>query len=496
MRPGRILAIAHRDLRGEFAGKRFGLLGIIALLLAPAIALEAPERGPANVSGAVPEAVLAAPDVRPVKRGGVQFQQDGDVVRVYTFSMPKTVREALDAGNPTVGVEVVQPPTRWPKRSLFFALIAASTLTGSVATSIGGERTRHTLQALLSAAVTRFEIVAGKWLAWSGFGTLVALAAAAGAVFWGKQDAGPWIAALPFVPAVTVALGLYLVRRTDDVVAGTSVSLRVLPAVLGGATVLSLALATRSDVLAAALPLGGVMLATGDLWNSSVPLTALACVSSGLTTGFLLWATARDLEEEGSARREEPRWLAPIRDGLGTTLTWWTVLAGAVLWGWAGNTAATAALPAEDGLWAGTALLLVLTLVAGARRSPTELGRVRWTALVGGVLFAGATFLPSPHFANPWLTESARRLHLGHDLGFDMLPLLILQEIWFRGFLQKGGWVLGALIWTLVVAPLDPLVGLGTGLALAWCSRYGIVNAIAARLVGVALLYAWSTTMP
>lgn len=498
MRPARILAIARRDLRSEFAGRRFGLLGIIALLLAPAIAIEVPEEARYRVRGDVPEEVLALPHVKTVKRAGqLSFYDDHGTLRVFGFFMDPQVRAVLDQGQPAIEVEVVQPPPRWPKRSLFFALIAASTLTGSVSTSIGGERTRRTLQALLSAAVSKLEIVLGKWLAWGGFGSVVSLTAAAGAVFWGKQALGPWILALPMVPLLTVALGLWLVRRTDDVIAGTSVSLRVLPAVLGGTGLLALLLGTRSDVAAAALPLGGVMLAAGDLWDGSWPLTLLAVASSGLTTAGLLWMTARDLEEEGAARRGSLAWLSTLRDGLGSAVTWWTLTMGPVLWGWAGNAAATEQLKVESGLWAGAALLAVLSAIAWARHNVSLGGlRVTWRVVpaVFAVVIAG--LMPHPVFENPWLTECARRMAFGAAPPLVFLPVLLAQELWFRGFLQRAGWWLGALLWTLAVAPLNPVAGLIGGVGLAWCAQDGLGNAVVARLLGAAVLYASMTTTP
>lgn len=488
MRFGAILAIAWRDLRIEFSGRRFGLLGIILLLLGPAVAVEAPERSEAVVSGRVPDHVRDAEGVRVAERGGVQMVPYQGVLQVFTFFMPPEVREALDDGDPVVRVEVVQPPVRWPKRSLLFALIAASTLTGSVSSSIGGERTNRTLQALLSASVTRLEVVLGKWLAWGGFGATVAMLAATAAVAWGKQSLGPWILALPLVPAFTVALGLWLVRRTDDVIAGTSVSLRVLPAMLGGSTLLAMMVATRSDVIAALVPLGGLMLAAGDFWSGSWAYTLLAAGSGVVGIGAMLAVTARDLEEQGSARRHRPEWTGVVRDGLMTAGTWWLLFAGPVLWGWAGNRAATEHLTVNGSLVAAFMFLVVVSSVAWARLPAPSFGKPDWRGLIAAAVVTVAGLMPAPDSANPWLVECLTRFDVGVHPGWLGLPLILLQEVWFRGFLQRAGLALGVVAWVLATHPGHPVAGVLSGLALGWAARSGTSNAILARLLALAAL--------
>ena len=72
------------------------------------------------------------------------------------------LRAVQDA--PAVRVENIPRDFAFPGRTMLFAMVSASTLTGAVANSIGGERSRKTLVVLLSAAISRAEIVAGKAL--------------------------------------------------------------------------------------------------------------------------------------------------------------------------------------------------------------------------------------------------------------------------------------------------------------------------------------------
>jgi hypothetical protein len=501
IRPGPVLAIAARDLRSELAGRQGKGLPIISLVLLLPVALlgggaDHAVQPPLRVQGDVPAVVAALPMAEESERG-TRFLREGDRIAVEAYRIPDVVRSTLDGPEPTVVVEELAPPLRIPGRTLLLALVSASTLTGAVAGSIGGERARHTLQALLSAAVTRWEIVLGKWLAWTGFGTVGVLIACAAAVLSGRAAPGSWLLAMPVVPGLTVAIGLWLVRRTTDVVAGTSVSLRVMPAVLGATGLGAWILSGTSDVAAALVPLGGALLVAGDLWEGAWLPTTLALGTSTLTTLLLLGQTARDLEEQpGRSATADQRPLEAIPLGLTAAGLWATVVPGPVVWGWAGNPGVTEALDVGRGLLAGSALLLTLGGIRFLReldpaRHPPG-GRLTWTAPAAGLLGALALTLPAPTSLNPWLQIAAERLAMGVVPTHWSLPLVLLaQELWFRGWIQaRAGWIPAALAWTVAICPHDPLTGLATGLLLGWAARDGLANALAARvlLTGLAVV--------
>jgi hypothetical protein len=510
-RPSVLTAIAWRDLRSELSGRQGLGLPLIALaLLIPAAVVQLPGSGSEvlPVRGDIPEAVLAVPGVEQANTGTGFRTLDG-VVNVYDYRIPPAIRAALDdadakRGIPIVRVEAVRPPLRVPDRSLFFALISASTLTGAVSTSIGGERARNTLQALLSAAITRLEIVLGKWLAWTAFGALGGLIASFAAIAAGVQAPGAWLLAVPLVPATTVALGLWLVRRTEDVIAGTSVSLRVLPAVLGVTGLLSYGLSEAHPVLGALVPLGGALMAAGDLWDGAALPTSVALLSTIAATAALLRQTATDLEQH--APRTSEHGVRPLRalvDGAMSAAIWWSVVPGPVLWGWAGNAAMTDVLTVDRGLFAASALFAMLTVVGLARAlHPSEKPDLA-TFSAGRALAAGVptglalALLPAWAPTHPWLAQGAERMAAGlvpELSGGASLPLalfvLSVQELWFRGVMQRrAGWLPVAVVYAAVLAPFHPLAGLVAGLALGWAAQKGVSTALVGRWVawGVAI---------
>jgi len=500
-----ILAIAQRDLRSELSGRQGIGLPLIALaLLLPASLVRVPGADSAGlgVQGAVPAAVLQIPDVRPGHRGTGFLEVEG-VIQVYDYSIPEPIRAALDGEHPVVKVEAVRPPMRVPRRSLFFALISASTLTGAVSASIGGERSRNTLQALLSAAVSRAEIVLGKWVAWTGFGSLGGLLATVVAVVAGRQELGPWVLAVPAVPALTVALGLWLVRRTEDVIAGTSVSLRVLPAVLGVSGLLAWVLSEMHWLLGAAVPLGGALLAAGDLWDGAWLPTAVAILSAIATTAVLLAGTARDLDQHAPFRpSSDIRPVRAVTDGALALGAWWCVVPGPTLWGWAGNPAMTEVLHVERGLLAGSALFVTLAGMGIIRTThpserPDFMGFSPGTALLTGLAAgAGLALAPGLPIAHPWVAMAAGRLHTGLvPPAAVALPVILAQELWFRGWMQRrAGWLPAAFAFALVMAPFDPVAGVILGLSTGWAGRRGLATAVVARAVawGVATAAALS----
>lgn len=497
MRLQPILAIAQRDLRSELKGRAglglpivtLGLLLPLALIGAPPDALqELPVRGD------VPEVIRDLPHVVESNRGTGFVVRDG-IVLVFDYTVEPAFREALDAGEPAVTVQALHPPTRIPGRTLLLALVSASTLTGAVSSSIGGERARHTLQALLSAAVTRLEVVLGKWLGWSAFGTIGALTASVAAVVSERAALGSWVLAMPVVPALTVALGLWLVRRTEDVVAGTSVSLRVMPAVLGGAGLLSWILASFDDVAAALVPLGGALMVAGGIWTGAPGVVALALTTSVLTTAGLLFLTARDLDERAprsDAHRVRP-WRALADGGIAGAL-WWSLVPGPVLWAWAGNPGLTELLSPERGYLAGSAMLATL---AGVRYIRTvdpsarpRLGGVSRRTVVGSVVIASTALLPLADLTHPWFSLARDRLSGGTvELGGLLFVSVLAQELWFRGWMQRrAGWWAPALVWAVVMFPFDPWIGLVSGLALGWAGKDGVLSSSIVRL---AWLAAW-----
>ena len=155
---------------------------------------------------------------------------------------------------------------KMPNRSILFALVAASVLTGAIAKSSLGERTNRTLQALLTAAITRMELVTGKWLAWAAYGATAASFATLLSLCVGTTVPGWWVLPLPLVPATTVALGLFMVRHATDRVSGATISLRMLPAVLSILAITAYFIGDYAPLLGAAVPLGGALITIGQVW--------------------------------------------------------------------------------------------------------------------------------------------------------------------------------------------------------------------------------------
>ncbi len=512
MRWSRLLAIARRDLALETRGRRGWVLpAITAGLMLPAstVDLGAVGRAPdaqVNVAGDVPAEVLALDTVRvvPIEFAQVYFQYDGERLVVQARALPEAIPDALEP-SPTIRFEDVRAPFKMPGRSLLLALIASSLLTGAVAESLPGERSRHTLELLLAAAVTRLELVTGKWLAWAGYGAATALLAASISLVAGRQEAGPWLVTLPLVPACTIALGLYLLRRSADVVGGSTVSIRVLPALLSCAGIVAMLVSSVHPLVGAAVPLGGALLTAGDTWPGWLP-QLVAVVSTGGTTAALLWATARDIGDDNSPRSNVP---PAVRDALTVgaiaSAAWWTPIAGPVLWAAAGNPFIAGQLPREPGILAGSLLLLLTALVLSARGPdiPHALGlsRPRLSTLAIGLgagllLFAtsGISSL-SPLTGSPFLDDAGERLLGAVNPVWAGPSALILSvfahELLFRGWLQRAaGPIAAVLVYVVAISPLDPVGGLVAGCLLsAAAHRAGTVwAALLAHLVWIAAL--------
>jgi len=514
-RLARVLAIARRDWVQELRGRRGALFGgITAFLLLPvaAVRMNVPSLTdhPARqvvVTGEVPEAVRDLPNVVVRDRAQILFHRASDgALLVRGQEVPPEIRKALDDDPPAVQVSHTSPRQHMPGRSILFALISASVLTGAVSESIGGERSRRTLQALLSAAITREEVVLGKWLAWASYGGGAGLLAGLLAVALGRVPAGWWLLPLPMVAASMVALALFLSRHATDVVGGATVSLRYLPALLAFTGLVSWLFADQHPVFAAALPIGGALMAAGATWPGAT-LSAIAAASTGAFTAGALALTARYLEQPPEPpdslwrRTRESLAIAAI-----AAVAWWAPLTAPILWGAAGNPVITDRLPRAPAVWAGAVALLLLSLVhAGRAREPAvELGLVRapgqaWAfAVVVGLVLAisapMAGLVPLPHA----LLLSDARFRLGAAVEptwvgpAGLVVAVVAQEILFRGWVQRRvGPALGTLAFALVVSPLEPLSAFVAGAALASVTRLArgsVGPAILARLVWAPLV--------
>lgn len=418
MRPSRILAVAARDLRIEFAGRRgwaFPLIAVGVLVSAaslPPMPTEPLKMGRIAVKGDVPEGLLAeSPDIFvDPDLAMLRFEKPavpGQPWRLHGFVIPESVRTAMDRDHPPMRSVIIAPDQiRVPDRSLFLALVAASVLTGAISQSIPGERSNRTLETLLVAGITSLELVVGKWFAWTMFGGGAALLASLVAIGLGHQEPGWWMIAAPMVSAGTVALGLWLVRRANDVVGGATVALRVLPAALIAAGILSWMIGDAHPWLGAAVPLGGALIAAGSFWPGPVgPL--IAVFSTALTTAALLFLTARDLADP--ERPEE-------RTGTATTaasllmaaFSWWGLLTGPLIWAVGGNKELVETLtPAAGARGAAYALLLLVVVQAGRSVRPlqalqlwaprSKTAALGWLAALAGALVLGhSPSLPTP----------------------------------------------------------------------------------------------------
>ena len=330
MRFRRILAVLKRDLAFELRGKRGLVLPIIAAaLLIPVSTIDFGNSTQTvreiTVSGDVPNEVLSLSHTTVVPAGRIHFRKLEDTLLVEATSIHPTIRKVLDKNTPSVTISALEtPPIRLPGRTLLFALISASILTAAVSSSVAGERSRGTMETLLSSTLSRAEIVVGKWLAWSGFGAFTALSAALLATAFGRIEPGPWLVALPFVPAVAVAIGLYLVRRDARLVAGATVSLRVIPAVLSVTGVISWVLGFMvSPVVGAAIPVGGVLVAAGGVWHATTPIIVALFSTTLATIALLKWST-EDLNRLPAAMTDDVTIRSVVPILLVAFLLWWT----------------------------------------------------------------------------------------------------------------------------------------------------------------------------
>lgn len=507
-RPSRIWAVTQRDLALQMKGSRGLLIPLVLAGLLLPIAVY-PTRGDEKpppptffVGGKVPEAVLALPTV---KRGehGVDAEFFAPTAEkpltVRARGIDPEIREVLDGDDPkAVSITHVFPPFIIPERGLLLALITASIIAGTVAEALPGERARKTLESLLTAGITRAELIVGKWLAWGGLGSVAVGIAGSLAVVLGRTPIGSWLVPMLLVPPCTIAIGFWLVRRSSDVVGGATVSVRVLPALVGAAAIVAWLAGNVHPWLGAAIPLGGALLAAGVSWAD--PLCALiATLATGAATVAMLALTIRDLE--GNASGREP---AATNAQMGVALIaaaaagWWMPVVGPVLWATGGNPHFEQDLPAGVGMRAGTSVLAVTAVVfAFAAQNPALIYRWKragWVdglaATVAGVLLAGFGSIAAirPVFEHPAITDAAQRLTTAEDppLSVSMHIAVVAQELLFRGALPQlvGPWVAGV-AWIAVFYPYDPLMGLLSGILLGVLAQRSnsVVPAIIAHLV-------------
>ncbi|TVQ87100.1 MAG: hypothetical protein EA397_19305 [Deltaproteobacteria bacterium] len=507
-----LLAIATRDLAVQLRGRRGFVLPLIAgLLLVPLASVPFPELPAAEsplaipISGDVPPALKAHEGLEVVPRSAYHFEAVDQGIELRAEGVPHALRQALDEAFPSDRVAPVeyvhQPRPPLPGRTLLLALIAASILTGAVSESLPGERGRKTLEALLTAAVSRGEVVVGKWMAWGGAGALLATLAGLIAVLAGTAELGTWLLTLPLVAPSTVALGFFLVHRTSDLVGGATVSLRILPAALSILGLVAWGVGLFSPALGALVPLGGALVAAGGTWPGwTAPV--LAFLSTGTATLLFLAAAANGLE------RTEARgagWPA-FQNALGLiaiALAWWGCLLTPMTWGPAGNPtlADQLSLSAAVGAAALGLGIVVVTRAAQPQGWPSAgLVRPRKDGVLGlvGAAAITAVVLISP--IPSWIPDTAgliSRLDTGFTLwaaGPLVAILAVLtQEVAFRGLFRRALGPMGAAIaFVVLISPHRPVEGLALALVLGWLAdRTGsVLPGIIGRTLAVLVVWA------
>ncbi len=502
MRPARVWAVAYRDLRQRASGKRWYRLPALALaLLVPAAAMplsggddttagqataEVAPREKIAVDGTVPPSLA---DVFEVTTGTRFFLSEGPPVRVRAPYVPPELRAALDTLPGEVKLEVrrFRPPITLPDRSLLIALLAVSLLTGPLAEALPGERARRTLEVLMSAGISRGELIGGKWLAWTLAASVGALLAAAAACITGVQSVGWWLAGLPLFAGAGVALGLWLVRGVDDVVGGAAAPMRVIPAVSVGMAIVAWSLVPINPLLAAAVPVGGALLLAGNVLQGPVA----ACVvtaGTGVSVAALLTATGRDLDRLDADAASLGRGAVAL--SLVAAIAWWLSVAGPGVWVVAGNP--NVAPFTNASLAAGGLLLVLCSLTASAREGVLPVARTAGSlipALLVGVALAFAGRLETGLPAAEWMLPFQERLGAaitGSAAAWPSRGLILLgHTMFFRGTLQRrAGVIPAALVWTVIVCPFDPVLGIVSGLALGIIAeRNGTAAAFLAHAV-------------
>ena len=512
--------IARRDLRMMLSGRRGAVLPALLIGTLTPMAWAPEQKLSLRVSGDVPASVLAIPGVVVLKTGGLQFRAPGpddpdQLILRGPIPPGDRVREALDAPGELRVLEPERPLTP-PGRTMALPLVAATLLTGALSESIPGERSNRTLGELLTAAVGRMEIVLGKILAWGGLASVAATLASLVYVARGGAPLGWWLLAVPLFPFANAAAAMFLVRQAPDVVGAASVALRLLPIGIGALAAAAWVLALQSPWLGAMLPVGGLLVAAGGTFASPGPVLVSMLSTLALIAAWTkACATALDQEV---ARAISP--LDPLGWSSGLLLTGlasWIGVVGPTFWRAAGREALLDGQSVEAAAWV-PALVMTSWLWIVVTRGDVPLAGVLWrepSASEGSspnparswhdsipavewgrallVTLALSVSAPAsgvlPLSTSPLLSEI--RIAGGALLDPTWLPVgaaigaVFAEEMFFRRWLQGHLGAVGATaVFTALISPLDPIRGVGIGLALAGIARvYGPIGSTAVRLV-------------
>ncbi|MDG1482481.1 MAG: hypothetical protein P8R54_23020, partial [Myxococcota bacterium] len=179
IRPRALGVVAWRDLRRVLAGRRLGFIGLSLAMLLPvgAIPLQAPQQRAPEIP-AVQGEIPAALEGELLRSESASVRLSGsEPITVQASTIPGGLRRVLNTleEEPSVTRVMWRPELTLPGRNLLVALLAISLLTGPLAESLPGEREEGTLETLLAAALSRGEVVGGKWLAWTTAASTMAL---------------------------------------------------------------------------------------------------------------------------------------------------------------------------------------------------------------------------------------------------------------------------------------------------------------------------------
>ncbi|MEL6341963.1 MAG: hypothetical protein AAFV53_02445 [Myxococcota bacterium] len=492
LRPRVLAMVGWRDIRRVLAGRRrFGLPALGLLLLLPAGALPV-----GNPLASAPRPTAAAAPVAPRVQGDVPEVLGDTVVsdpdaRVRVSGASPLIVEAeslsgrlraalapLDGEVVAVETRTYRAPIRLPGRGLLVALIAISLLTGPLAESLPGEREERTLETLMSAAISREELIGGKWLAWTVAAGMTAVLSNAVGVLTGTVTVGAWALGVPLALAVSVASGLWLVSQARDIIGGAAAPMRVIPSVAVMLFGIAWGFSQWHPLLGAGLPLGGALLLAGGILDDAGSI--LVCTISSLAAALaLLWATARAISRP--AAQTPPQRLTLI---LGALVAWWLPMLGPGVWAVLDP---RLQIDVERGLFAGGILLALLAASDWAQQTrPRPLRRpdgfaLLWGAAIGGGLALIKDVLPVLSVNGLF----ADRIRAQPTQLWAIVAAVLGQELIFRWILPgRLGPVIAGICWVIIVTPLNPLLGILSGIGLWWVSRqHGLASAILAALI-------------
>jgi hypothetical protein len=288
----------------------------------------------------------------------------------------------------------------------------------------------------------------------------------------GTIEPGLWLLPLPTVAMSTVALGLFLVHRAEDVVSGATVSLRILPAVLTCSGLAAWLIGNEHPLIGASVPIGGALIAAGNTWSGIAPPLIASASSLTLTAGLLAY-TANHIEQLLPLERPLMRGLAVTGVSFITTaFCWWTPVIGPLLWATGGNPQLTRDLAPEPGIAAGTlGLALIGGLYLGRSKDITTDFQLRappFTAWIWGLAIGLCIALCAPSAALMPVSEHPFYGHASLRMAAALNPTwcgillfsttVVVQELVFRGWLQhRVGPLLSTLVFCLVLHPLNPI---------------------------------------